>query len=217
VPYDSLKDFSHVSLIASLPMLLLAHPALPVRNVRDLIALAKKRPGALNYASSGGGASHHLAMELLKQQAGVDILLIPYKGGGDQLSDQLAGRVEIAFNLTVGVIPQVKEGKLRALAISTKERLPTLPDVPTVAESGLPGFDASSWQGLSMPAGVARDIVRKVSADVAKFVQTPDAQARILELGGIPVGSTAEEFDMFFRAESDKWYKVARAANIKVD
>ncbi len=216
-PYDSLKDFTHVTHVASLPMLLLVHPALPVRSVNDLVALARKRPGALNYASSGGGASHHLAMELFKQLTGTDIVLIPYKGGGEQLADQLAGRVETAFNLAVGVIPHVRNGKLRALAVSTKERLPSLPDVPTVAESGLPGFDAASWQGLSMPLGVPREIVRKVGADAARFLQTPEAKARILEMGGIAVGSTPEAFDAFFKAESDKWFKVARTANIQVE
>jgi tripartite-type tricarboxylate transporter receptor subunit TctC len=217
VPYDSLKDFSHVTLIASMPMLLLVHPSLPVKNVQELIALAKKKPGALNYASSGGGASHHLAMELLKQQAGVNIVLITYKGGGAQLTDQLAGRVELAFNLAVGVMPHVKDGKLRALAVSTKERFPTLPNVPSVDESGLKGFDAASWQGLSMPAGVPREIVRRVSADAAKALKTPQARETILAMGGIAVGSTAEEFDAFFKAESDKWLRVAKAANVKVD
>lgn len=217
VPYDSLRDFSHVTQIVSMPMLLLVHPSLPVKNVKDLIALAKKKPGALNYASSGGGASHHLAMEMFKQQAGVDIVLITYKGGGAQLVDQLAGRVELAFNLAVGVMPYVKDGKLRALAVSTRQRFPTLPDVPSVDESGLKGFDAASWQGLSMPAGVPREIVRRVSADASKFVNTPEARAKILDMGGIAVGSMAEEFDAFFKAESEKWFRVARAANIKVD
>lgn len=217
VLYDSLRDFSHVTQIVSMPMLLLVHPSLPVKNVKDLIALAKKKPGALNYASSGGGASHHLAMEMFKQQAGVGIVLITYKGGGAQLVDQLAGRVELAFNLAVGVMPYVKDGKLRALAVSTKQRFPTLPDVPSVDESGLKGFDAASWQGLSMPAGVPRDIVRRVSTDASKFLNTPEARAKILGMGGIAVGSTAEEFDAFFKAESEKWFKVAKTANIKVD
>lgn len=217
VPYDSLKDFTHVTLIASMPMLLLVHPSLPVKSVADLIALAKKKPGALNYASSGGGASHHLAMELLKQQAGVDIVLVTYKGGGAQITDQLSGRVETAFSLAVGVLPFVKDGKLRAIAVSTKQRFPGLPNVPTIDESGLKGFDAASWQGLSMPAGVPRAIVHKVSADAAKVLQTPEVRERILALGGIAVGSTAEEFDAFFKAESDKWLKVAKAANVKVD
>lgn len=217
VPYDSLKDFSHVTLVASMPMLLLAHPSLPVKGVKDLVALAKKKPAALNYASSGGGASHHLAMELLKQRAGIDVVLITYKGGGAQLADQISGRVELAFNLAVGVMPHVKSGKLRALAVSTRDRFPGLPDVPAVAESGLKGFDASSWQGLSMPAGVPRDILRRVSADAAKFLKTQEAQSRILSMGGVAVGSTSEEFDAFFKAESDKWVDVAKKANIRVD
>ncbi|HYC45334.1 MAG TPA: tripartite tricarboxylate transporter substrate binding protein [Burkholderiales bacterium] len=216
--FDSLKDFTHVTLIASMPMLLLVHPSLPVKNVSDLVALAKKKPGALNYASSGGGASHHLAMELLKQQAGIDIVLVTYKGGGGaQLIDQIAGRVELAFNLAVGVIPQVKDGKLRAIGVSTKDRFPLLPAVPTLDESGLKGFDATSWQGLSMPAGVPRDIVRRVSADVARIVKTPEIRQRILEMGGIAVGNSPEEFSAFFRAESEKWLKVAKAANVKFE
>ncbi len=217
VPYDSLRDFSHVTLVASMPMLLLAHPSLPVKSVKDLVALAKKKPGALNYASSGGGASHHLAMEMFKQRAGVDIVLITYKGGGAQLADQLAGRVELAFNLAVGVMPHVKDGKLRALAVSTRQRFPALPDVLTVDESGLKGFDAASWQGLAMPAGVPREIRRRVSADAARFLQTLEARAKILGMGGITVGSTPEEFDAFFKAESEKWFRVAKTANIKVD
>ena len=216
--FDSLKDFSHVTLVASMPMLLLVHPSLPVKSVSDLVALAKKKPGALNYASSGGGASHHLAMELFKQQAGVDIVLVTYKGGGGaQLVDQMAGRVEMAFNLAVGVIPQVKDGKLRAIAVSTRERFPVLPNVPTIDESGLKGFDASSWQGISMPAGVPIEIRRRVSADVAKIVKAPDVRERILDMGGIVVGNSPEEFSVFFRSESEKWLKVAKAANLKLE
>ncbi len=215
--FDSLKDFSHVTQVASMPMLLLVHPALPVKNVSELIALAKKKPGAMNYASSGGGASHHLAMEMFKQQAGVDIVLITYKGGGAQLVDQLAGRIEVAFNLAVGVVPHVKAGKLRAIAVSTKERFPTLPDVPTVSESGLKGYEASSWQGLSMPAGVPHEIVRHIYADVSKALKTPEIRENLLGMGGIAVGSTPEEFTAFFNAESDKWFKVAKAANVKVE
>ncbi len=215
--FDSLKDFSHVALVATVPMLLLVHPSLPVKNVSQLIALAKKRPGALNYASSGGGASPHLAMELFKQQAGIDIVLVTYKGAGAQLVDQLAGRVEVAFGNAVGFVPFVKEGKLRAIAVSTKERFPVLPDVPSVSESGVKDYDASSWQGISMPAGVPRDIVNRVSGEVAKTLKTPAMKDRILELGGIAVGSTPEEFAAFFHAESDKWFRVAKTAKVTVD
>ena len=215
--YDSLRDFSHVTLVATVPMVLLVHPSLPVRNVLQLIALAKRKPGALNYASSGGGASPHLAMELLKQQAGVNIVLITYKGAGAQMVDQLAGRVEIAFAPAVGIIPFVKEGRLRAIAVSTGERFPVLPDVPTVSESGLKGYDASSWQGISMPAGVPREIVSRASAELAKALHAPAMRSRILELGGVAVGNTPEEFSNYFAAESDKWFRVAKIANVSVD
>jgi tripartite-type tricarboxylate transporter receptor subunit TctC len=217
VPFDSLKDFSHVSLIATMPMLLLVHPSLPVKNVRELVALAKRKPGALSYASSGGGASHHLAMELLKQRTGTDIVLVTYKGGGAQITDQLAGRVELAFNLAVGVLPYVQQGRLRAIAVSTKDRFPMLPDVPTVAEQGIEGYDMSSWQGLSMPAGVPAEIVRRVSAEVAKAVKTPETRDRLLAIGAVAVGSTPEAFDAFFKSESDMMYKIGRAAGLKGD
>jgi tripartite-type tricarboxylate transporter receptor subunit TctC len=214
VGYDSLRDFSHVTLIANVPMLLLVHPSLPVKNVAELIALAKRRPGALNYASSGGGAGPHLAMELLKQQAGVDIVLITYKGTGAAIVDQIAGQVEVAFNLAVGVVPFVQQGKLRAIGVSTPQRFPALPNVPTVGESGLRGYEASSWQGLSMPAGVPREIVQRVGGELARALKAPEMRERILAIGGIAVGNPPEEFAAFFNAESDKWSAVARKANI---
>ncbi len=215
--YDSLKDFSHVTLVATVPMLLLVHPALPVKNLAELIALAKRRPGALNYASSGGGASPHLAMELLKQQAGVFITLITYKGAGAQMVDHLAGRVEVAFAPAVGVMPFVKEGRLRAIAVSTKDRFPVLPNVPTASESGLKGYNASSWQGISMPAGVPLELRRHVSDELAKALKTPALRERVLELGGVAVGNTPEQFAAYYAAESEKWFKVARTAHVTMD
>jgi tripartite-type tricarboxylate transporter receptor subunit TctC len=215
--YDSLKDFSHVTLVATVPMLLVVHPSLPVRDVSQLIALAKRKPGALNYASSGGGASPHLAMELFKQQAGVDIVLITYKGAGAQMVDQLAGRVEVAFVPAVGIMAFVKEGRLRAIAVSTRERFPALPDVPPISASGLKDYDASSWQGISMPAGVPGDIIHRVSAELAKALKVPATKDRILELGGVAVGSSPEEFAAYYAAESDKWFRVARTANVTVE
>jgi tripartite-type tricarboxylate transporter receptor subunit TctC len=212
--YDSLKDFSHVSLVAKVPMVLVAHPSLPVKNVKELIALARKNPGAMSYASSGGGAIPHLAAELFKQLAGVDILSVTYKGAGSQLTDQLAGRVELAFAPAVGFVSFIKEGKLRALAVTTRERFPTFPDLPTISDSGLPGYDASSWQGLAMPAGVPRDIVNKVSVDLNTALKTPAVRDRILSLGGVATGMTPDEFAAFFRSESDKWHKVARTAKV---
>ncbi|MBC7779289.1 MAG: tripartite tricarboxylate transporter substrate binding protein [Proteobacteria bacterium] len=216
--FDSLKDFSHVTLVTELPLLLLVHPSLPVKSVADLVALAKRRPGALNYASSGGGATPQLMMEMLKQRAGLDIVLMTYKGtGGGQLTDQLAGRVELAFNLSVGLMPYVRDGRLRPIAVSTAQRLPALPNVPTLDESGQKGVVGSSWQGIAMPAGVPRDIVHRVNADMTRALRTPEVRDRIIEMGGIVVGSTPEEFAAFFQAESDKWFKVARAANVTLD
>jgi tripartite-type tricarboxylate transporter receptor subunit TctC len=212
--FDSLKDFSHVTLVASVPMLLLVHPSLPVKTASDLIALAKKRPGDLNYATSGAGASPHLAMELFKQQAGINIVMVQYKGGGQAIVDQIAGRVETAFSAAVGVMPYVKEGKLRAIAVSTKERFPVLPAVPSIHESGLKGYDASSWQGISMPVGVPRDIVNRVNAQLANALKTPQMRERVLALGGIAVGNSPEAFTAFFNAESEKWYRVAKTAGV---
>jgi tripartite-type tricarboxylate transporter receptor subunit TctC len=217
VGFDSLKDFSHVSLIATMPMLLLVHPSLPVKNVSQLVALARKNPGALSYASSGGGAGPHLAAELFKQMTGTDILSVTYKGAGAQLTDQLAGRIEIAFAPAVGFVHFVKDGKLRALAVSTRQRAPSFPDIPTISESGVAGYEASSWQGLSMPAGVPRDIVNRLSSELNKGLKTPAVRERIIEMGGIPTGNTPEEFSAFFQSESDKWFKVARAAKVVTD
>ena len=169
------------------------------------------------HASSGGGASPHLAMELLKQQAGVDITLITYKGAGAQMVDHLAGRVEVAFAPAVGVMPFVKEGRLRAIAVSTKDRFPVLPNVPTASESGLKGYNASSWQGISMPAGVPLELRRHVSDELAKALKTPALRERVLELGGVAVGNTPEQFAAYYAAESEKWFKVARTAHVTMD
>ncbi|HEX2825978.1 MAG TPA: tripartite tricarboxylate transporter substrate binding protein [Burkholderiales bacterium] len=212
--FDSLKDFSHVTLVASVPMLLLVHPSLPAYTARDLIALAKKRPGELNYATSGVGSGPQLAMELFKQQAGIDIVMVQYKGGGQAVFDQIAGRVETAFSAAVGVIPYVNEGKLRAVGVSTRERFPVLPKVPTISESGLKGYDASSWQGLSMPAGVPREIVNRANAALVKVLKSPQMRERFLALGAVPVGNSPEAFAAFFNAESEKWYRVAKTAGV---
>ena len=215
--FDSLKDFSLVTLVASVPMVLVVHPSLPVKTAGDLIALAKRQPGALNYATSGAGASPHLAMEAFKQQAGIDITMVQYKGGGQAVVDQIAGRVETAFSATVGILPYVKEGKLRAIAVSTKERFPVLPNVPSIHESGLKGYDASSWQGLSMPAGVPREIMNRVNAQLAKSLKSAELRERILALGGVAVGNSPEAFAAFFNAESEKWSRVAKKAGVVVN
>ena len=183
-------------------------------NVQELIALAKARPGALNYASGGSGTSSHLLMELFNQQAGIATVHVSYKGTGPALVDQLSGRIEVAFSTALAVQPYVQSGKLRALGVSTQERLPTLPEVPTIAESGLPTFDGGSWQGVVMPAGAPRDVVNAVSGELVKILRAPDMKERILGMGGIPLGNTPDEFAAFMKAESEKWAQVAKAAKV---
>jgi tripartite-type tricarboxylate transporter receptor subunit TctC len=217
VTFDGTRDFSHVTLLAILPMLLVVHPSLPVKTTRDLIAFAQKRPGALNYASTGVGVTPQLTMEMFKQQTGTDIVNITYKGAVAALVDQMAGRVETSFSIAVGAMPFVTQGKLRALGVSTRVRFPPLPNVPTIDEAGLKGFDASSWQGIVMPAGVPRDIVEHMSATLAAGLKAPEMAARILETGGIVVGNRPEEFAAFFKAEAAKWTRVAKGANVRID
>jgi len=208
------RDFAHVTLLATLPSLLVVHPSLPAQDVRELIAIAKAKPGALNYASGGVGTSSHLLMEMFNQQAGISTVHITYKGTGPALVDQLSGRIEVAFSTAIAVLPYVQSGKLRALAISTQERLPTLPDVPTIAESGLPGFDGGSWQGVVMPAGTPREYVNAVSAEFVKILRAPDMKERILGMGGIPLGNTPEEFAAYMKTEEEKWARVVKAAKV---
>ena len=212
--FDPVRDFAHVTLLVTLPSLLVVHPSLPARNVKELIALAKERPGALNYASGGSGTSSHLLMEMFNQRSGIATVHIIYKGTGPALVDQLSGRVEVAFSTAIAVQPYVQSGKLRALAISTLERLPTLPDVPTIAESGLPGFDGGSWQGVVMPAGTPRELVHAVSGELAKILRAPDMKERIAAMGGIPLGTSPDEFAAFMKAEGEKWAQVAKAAKV---
>ena len=212
--FDPMRDFAHVTLLATLPSLLVVHPSLPAKDVRELIAIAKAKPGALNYASGGVGTSSHLLMEMFNQQAGISSVHITYKGTGPALVDQLSGRIEVAFSTAIAVLPYVQSGKLRALAISTQERLPTLPDVPTIAESGLPGFDGGSWQGVVMPAGTPREYVNAVSAEFVKILRAPDMKERILGMGGIPLGNTPEEFAAYMKTEEEKWARVVKAAKV---
>jgi tripartite-type tricarboxylate transporter receptor subunit TctC len=213
--FDPVRDFAHVTLLATLPSLLVVHPSLPTRNFKELTALARARPGALSYASGGAGTSTQLLMEWLKLEAGVNIVHVPYKGSGPALVDQLSGRIEVAFTTIIAVLPYIQSGRLRAIAVSTRERFPTLPAVPTVAESGVKGFDGGSWQGIVMPAGSPRDAVSKASLDLTKMLRSPDTRERILTMGGITLGNSPEEFSAFVRTEIDKWSKVVKAAGIR--
>ena len=212
--FDPVRDFAHVTLLATLPSLLVVHPSLPVKSVQELIAYAKAKPGELNYASGGSGTSSHLLMEMFNQQAGTSTVHVVYKGTGPAIVDQLSGRIELAFSTAIAVLPYVQSGKLRALAVSTRERLPMLADVPTIAASGLPDFDGGSWQGIVMPAGTPREYVRSVSAELVKILHAADMKERILGMGGIPLGNTPEEFAAYMKAEEEKWARVVKAAKV---
>jgi tripartite-type tricarboxylate transporter receptor subunit TctC len=217
LPFDPLRDFAPVTLMAVLPSMLTVHPQLPVKNVKDLIALAKSKPGQLSYSSTGNGTSPHMLMEMFKWMTGTEIVHVPYKGQAPSVLDQISGQVQLAFNTAIGVIPHVRAGKLKALAISTKQRFPAMPELPTVAESGVKNFDGASWQGVVMPAGVPRDMVTKINDVLARSLKTPAARDRLLSLGALPSGNTPDEFAAFIRAEIKKWANVAKAADIRLD
>ena len=215
--FDPLKDLAPVTLMAILPSLLMVHPSLPVKNVKELVALAKAKPGVLTYASTGNGTSPHMLMEMFKWLAGVDLVHVPYKGASPAMIDQISGQIDVAFSTAIAALPFVQQGKVRAIAVSTRDRFPPLPNLPTVAESGVKGFDGSSWQGVVMPANTPRDMILKVNAELAKMLKSPDMKEKILQQGGIASGSSPEEFTAFLKMETDKWAKVAKAAKVRVE
>jgi tripartite-type tricarboxylate transporter receptor subunit TctC len=213
-PYDPIRDFAPVSLIASAPMLVVVPLSLPVKSMSDFVQLAKSRPGELNFASSGAGSIAHLAAELLNSMAKIKLEHVPYKGTGPALTDLLAGRVQVMFNSTVSVMPQVRAGKVRALATTAAKRSPTLPDLPTVAESGVPGYEAASWYGVLVPARTPRAIVMKLNSEVAQIAQLPEVRERLAADGADPGGNSPEEFGAFIRRELARWKTVIEQAKI---
>jgi tripartite-type tricarboxylate transporter receptor subunit TctC len=215
--FDPLKDFAPVTLMATLPSLLMVHPSLPVKNVKELVALAKAKPATLTYASTGNGTSPHMLMEMFKWMAGVDLVHVPYKGASPAMIDQISGQIDVAFSTAIAALPFVQQGKVRAIAVSTKDRFPPLPDLPTVDQGGVKGFDGSSWQGVVMPASTPRDIVVKANADLAKMLKSPDMKEKILQQGGIASGNSPDEFTAYIKSEMDKWAKVAKAAKVRVE
>jgi len=217
LPYDPLRDFAPVSLVAIGPNLLVLHPSVPAKNVKELIALARARPGQLHYASPGAGSVQHLAAELFKLQAKVDILHVPYKGSGQSIVDLIAGNVQMDFDSVPPVINHVRNGRLRALAVTSAQRFSLLPDIPTVTEGGVPGFDMSTWWGLVAPAAVRREILAHLYAEVAKLLTQPDVKQRLATVGAEAVGNSPEAFATFIRAERDKYARIAKAARIRMD
>jgi tripartite-type tricarboxylate transporter receptor subunit TctC len=215
--YDLSRDFSYVTLMATLPSMLTTHPSLPAKSVKDVIALAKSRPGQLIYASTGNGTSPHMLMEMLKWMTGIDMVHVPYKGQAQSVIDQISGQTQLAFNTAVTVLPHVKESKLKPIAISTRERFPPMPDLQTVAEGGVKGYDASSWQAVVMPAGTPREIVARIYQELASMLKAPDTRERFLAQGALASGMPPEEFAAFVKREAEKWAKVAKAAKVTVD
>jgi tripartite-type tricarboxylate transporter receptor subunit TctC len=214
LPYDPVADFAPVTEVASTPNLLLVHPSLPVKNVKDLVALAKARPDQLSFGSSGTGTSPFLAMELFKSMTGTKIVHVPYKGSSPAVTDLVGGHIQLMFGAVSTTLMHVKSGRLRAIAISSPKRWPAVPNVPTVAESGLPGFEASTWYGALAPAGTPSAIVKKIQGDISNALEQPDVKAYIANSGFEAIGNTPEEFAAVIRRDMAKWGKVLHALGI---
>lgn len=218
VNYDLAKDLAAVANIATFPSVIVVHPSMPVKNVKELINLAKARPGEINFASPNLGSPNHLLMELFKTMAGIDMIHIPYKGGsGQMMGELLGGQVQLAAMGFPPAVPQIKNGRLRALAVSSSKRSAVLPDVPTVDESGLPGFEVSSWYGFFAPAATPRQIVAKINADMQVILASPEMKTKLAPLGAEPAPTTPESFAKYVRAELERWAKVVKESGAKAD
>jgi tripartite-type tricarboxylate transporter receptor subunit TctC len=215
--FDPLNDFTAITNLVNLPSVLLVHPSVPVKNIKDLIALAKKRPGELQYSSAGSGAQPHLTAEMFKSMAGINLLHVPYKGAGPQMIGILSGEVALTFATAPSGVPYVKNNQLRALGVTSANRIPALPDVPTVAEGGVPGYLAVGWNGLVAPAALPAPLLEKIHDAVVKIVRTPEINARLVDLGAEPALSTPAEFAALMKAEIAKWAKVVKESGAKLD
>ena len=217
VPYDTLRDFAPVSEASATLNMVVVHPSLPVKSIRELVALAKAQPGALSYASGGNGSASHLPAELFKSMAGVNILHVPYKGVSAALPDLVGGRVNMSFIPTSPVLTLVREGKLRPLAVTSSSRMPAMPELPTVAESGYPGYEFTAWQGLLAPAGTPPEIIGRLHLETVNALAQPDVRAKYATLGMEPVGNSPAEFAAVIKSDLARWAKVVKEAGIKPD
>ena len=217
LPYDPIKDVAPVILIENSPLILTAGPGLPAKSVQELIALAKAKPGSIAFGSSGVGGAHHLSGEMLKQAAGIDLIHVAYKGGAPAAADVLAGHVPMMFEMGYAALPSVKAGKIRALAVTSTKRLAVLPDVPTMAEAGVPGFESYNWQGVIVPAKTPREIVDRLNRELNLLLTQPALRDLIVNDGSQVGGGTPEVFGAFIRDEAEKWGKVVRAAKISAE
>ncbi|MDB5806632.1 MAG: hypothetical protein JWN73_3954 [Betaproteobacteria bacterium] len=217
MPYDPVKDFEAISQVAVVPNVVVVHPSVPTNSLQAFVALAKKEPGKLNYASLGNGTAAHLTMEMFKTAAGIELTHIPYKGSAPAVADLLAGQVQAMIDGLPSALPHVQAGKLRALAVTSAKRSPAAPDLPTIAESGYPGFSADAWSGLFAPRGTSRAIVDKIALETQRILKTPEVQKRLGELGAEPVGSSPAEFSAHVKQEIDKWARVVKASGARLD
>lgn len=217
VPYDPVRDFAPIALVASNPYVLVAHPSLPIKNTRDLISLAKAKPGAVNVSSSGNGSTPHLALELLNSMAGIRLMHVPYKTSQGALTGVVSGETSLMFTGVVSGLPFVKSNRLRALAVASDKRVSVLPNVPTIAEDGVPGYEASNWAGILAPAGTPRPLINSIHAATMKILQMPDLRDSFAKQGLEVVGSTPEEFGAFIKSEIAKWTKVVRESGARID
>ena len=214
--FDAVKDFAPVSLVAMVPNVFVVNNAVPAKDLKEFIAYAKANQGKLNYGSPGNGSTAHLSMELFKSMTGIQMVHVPYKGSAGVLADLIGGQIVVTMDNMPPYVPQVKAGKIRALAVSPARRSPALPDVPTVAEAGVPGYDSGAWFGLVAPANTPKDLVAKLSREIARILKLPDVSARLADLGAESVGGTPEQFSAHIKAEIAKWAKVIRDANVEL-
>jgi tripartite-type tricarboxylate transporter receptor subunit TctC len=217
LPYDPVKDFTPVTLALTSPLILVVHPSVPAKNVKDLIALARARPDAITFGSPGNGTTGHLGTEIIKTEGKVKMVHIPYKGAVPAFTGLLGGEVAVYMSSIQPALPMLKAGRVRALGVTSAKRMPTLPDVPTISESGLPGYEVTNWYGVMAPAGVPREILAKLHADLVKVMKAPDVQQRFAAEGGDATPNTPEQFAAFIRDEIAKWAKAVKASGAKVD
>jgi tripartite-type tricarboxylate transporter receptor subunit TctC len=217
LPYDPIRDFAPVELLAQAPLVLVVHPSVPARSLAEFVAYARAHPGKLNFASNGNGSSSQLAAVMFESMAGIDMVHVPYKGLSPALTDLLSGQVQLMFSSVVAILPHIKAGKVRALAVTGTKRLASTPRLPTIAESGFPGYEASSWYGILAPAGTPRDIVTKLNAELSKALSQPEVRNSLLAEGAEPVGGTPEQFAAHIRSEKERLGRVIREAKITLE